>query len=130
MHVARVPAQHHHQPFDVITQSHNLTQAGITLSEAARLASERDEARRQDFKASLRNDFVGDGFELVVLDETSKNERTYYAWHYGRAPNGQRMRLTDVFVRGDRYSPCAAMTIDASFRVVRCEMYIVIYILP
>jgi hypothetical protein len=57
-----------------------------------RLASERDEARLEDFNASLRNDFVGDGSEFVVLDKTSKNERTY-ARHYGRAPNGQRARL-------------------------------------
>jgi hypothetical protein len=35
-----------------------------------RLASERDEARREDFKASLRNNFVSDGSELVILDET------------------------------------------------------------
>ncbi|OAX36529.1 hypothetical protein K503DRAFT_674268, partial [Rhizopogon vinicolor AM-OR11-026] len=41
----------------------------------------------------------------------SKNTCTY-ARHYGRAPNGQHARLTDVFVRGDRYSLCTAMRID------------------
>ncbi|KAG1748370.1 uncharacterized protein EDB91DRAFT_1245080 [Suillus paluster] len=64
------------------------------------------------FKDSLQNDFVGDGSEFVVLDETSKNERTY-AWRYSRAPYGQRAQLSDVFVRGDRYSLCAAMTADS-----------------
>ncbi|KIK34606.1 hypothetical protein CY34DRAFT_42427, partial [Suillus luteus UH-Slu-Lm8-n1] len=75
------------------------------------LAAERDDIRRQEFQASLRDDFIGDGSEFVVLDETSKNERTY-ARHYGRAPRGQRAQLTDVFVRGDRYSLCAAMTVE------------------
>ncbi|KAG2749003.1 hypothetical protein P692DRAFT_20654569, partial [Suillus brevipes Sb2] len=75
------------------------------------LASERDEVRREEFKASLRNDFIGDGSEFVVIDETSKNDRTY-ARHYGRAPSGDRAQLTDVFVRGDRYSLCAAMTVE------------------
>ncbi|OJA13331.1 hypothetical protein AZE42_09282 [Rhizopogon vesiculosus] len=106
------------------TLSRNLAQAGITRNLLQRLASERDEAYREDFKANLRNNFVGDGSEFVVLDENSKNERTY-ARHYGRAPNGQRVRLTDVFVQGDRYSPCATMTM--SFRIVRCEMYTAIY---
>ena len=78
MIVARVPAQHHHQPFSIITQSHTSWPYSKVLQ---RLASECYEARREDFKASLKNYFVGDGSEFVVLDETSKNERTY-AWHY------------------------------------------------
>ncbi|KAG1724537.1 hypothetical protein EDB19DRAFT_1759303 [Suillus lakei] len=45
-----------------------------------KIASERDD--------SLWNDFVGDGSEFVVLDETSKNERTY-ARYYGRSHHGQ-----------------------------------------
>ncbi|OJA10276.1 hypothetical protein AZE42_08688 [Rhizopogon vesiculosus] len=52
------------------TSSCNLTQASFTWKVLQRLASERDEARREDFNASIRNDFVGDDSEFVVLDET------------------------------------------------------------
>ncbi|KIK31479.1 hypothetical protein CY34DRAFT_103245, partial [Suillus luteus UH-Slu-Lm8-n1] len=41
--------------------------------------------------------------EFIVIDETSKNDRTY-ARHYGRAPRGHRAQLTDVFVRGGKSS--------------------------
>ncbi|KIJ16000.1 hypothetical protein PAXINDRAFT_76278, partial [Paxillus involutus ATCC 200175] len=75
------------------------------------VASERDEVRRADFIASLQNDFIGDASEFVVVDETSKNERTY-ARHYGRAVRGHRAHICDVFACGDRYSLCAALTVD------------------
>ncbi|OJA09376.1 hypothetical protein AZE42_09884 [Rhizopogon vesiculosus] len=52
------------------TSSCNLTQAGLTRKVLQRLASERDEACREDFKVNLRSDFVGDGSEFVVVDET------------------------------------------------------------
>ncbi|KAF9241271.1 hypothetical protein BU15DRAFT_12521, partial [Melanogaster broomeanus] len=45
------------------------------------------------------------------VDETSKNELTW-ARHYGRAASGTRAILSDVFVRGDRYSLVAAITVD------------------
>ncbi|KAG2157040.1 hypothetical protein DEU56DRAFT_710158, partial [Suillus clintonianus] len=45
------------------------------------------------------------------VDEVSKNEITW-ARHYGRAMAGQRAALTDVFVRGDRYSLVAAITTE------------------
>jgi transposase len=93
------------------TLSRTLEQAGLTRKILQKLAAERDDIRREEFQASLHDDFIGDGSEFVVLDETSKNERTY-ARHYGRAPRGQRAQLTDVFVRGDRYSLCAAMTVE------------------
>ncbi|KAG1747177.1 uncharacterized protein EDB91DRAFT_1048553, partial [Suillus paluster] len=91
--------------------SRNLNQASLSRKMLQKIASERDDIRQQAFKDSLRNDLVSDGSEFVVLDETSKNERTY-AWGYGRAPYGQRAQLSDVSVRGDRYSLCAAMTVD------------------
>jgi hypothetical protein len=91
--------------------SRNLEQAGLTRKVLQKLAIEHDEAHREEFKDSLQNHFIGDGSEFVVLDETSKNERTY-ARLYGRAARGKRATLTDVFVRGDRYSLCAAMTVE------------------
>ena len=49
-----------------------------------KLASERDEARHDEFKQRLQTDFISDGSEFVVVDETSKNNWTY-AWRFGRA---------------------------------------------
>lgn len=56
-------------------------------------------------------DFLPDGSQFVCLDETSKNELTY-ARKYGRAYSGDRAELRDVFVRGDRYSLVAALSVD------------------
>ncbi|KAG2741767.1 hypothetical protein P692DRAFT_201726212 [Suillus brevipes Sb2] len=70
--------------------SRNLEQAVLQ-----KLAIERDEACRQEFKDSLQNHFIGDGSEFVVLNETSKNEHTY-ARLYGRAARGKRAMLTDL----------------------------------
>jgi transposase len=83
------------------TLSHNLNEAGLTCKIFRKLASKHDKARREEFRASLRNDFIGDGSEFIVIDETSKNDRTY-ARHYGQAPRGHRTQLIDVFVRGDQ----------------------------
>jgi len=91
------------------TLSRNLTEAGLTRKILRKFACERDEVRREEFRASLRNDFIGDGSEFVVVDETNKNDCTY-ARHYGRTSRGHCARLSDVFVGGDRYSLCAAMT--------------------
>ena len=59
----------------------------------------------------LLTDFIGDGSEFVVVDETSKNERTY-ARQFGRAAQGQQAQIRDVFVRGTQYSLCTALTTD------------------
>lgn len=91
--------------------SRNLKQAGLSRKMLQKIARELDDIRREEFKDSLRNDFIGDDSEFIVLDETSKNQHTY-ARHYGRSHHGQRAQLCDVSVRGDRYSLCAAMTID------------------
>ena len=55
----------------------------------------------------------------MFLDETSKDERSY-ARLQGRSLAGERAVLRDVFVRGDRYSVLAALTLDGymSVRVV------------
>ena len=93
------------------TISRNLKEAGLTRKLLHKLAAERDEVLRDDWKESLRTDFQGDGSEFVCVDETSKNEHTY-ARHFGRAMSGEQAILRDVFVRGDRYSLVAAITID------------------
>lgn len=89
--------------------SRTLNSVGLSRKTLQKLASERNELCRAEFRNYLRDNFVGDGSEFVVVDETSKNERTY-ARHYGRAARGRRAQLRDVFVRGIRYSLCAALT--------------------
>ena len=76
-----------------------------------RLASKCDEARLEDFKASLRNDFVGDGSEFVVLDELARMNAPMHVIMEHPMDNVRALPLTDVFVRGDCYSLCTSMTI-------------------
>ena len=95
----------------ISTLARNLTEVGLTRKILHKLASERDEQRRQDFWELIHHTFQGDGSEFIFVDETSKDERTW-ARHYGCAMSGSRASLSDVFVRGDRYSLVAAMTID------------------
>lgn len=96
----------------VVSQStlcRNLNEAGLTRKVLHKIALERDEALREDWRVGLRNEFFGDGSEFVCVDETSKNELTYARWH-GRSMSGEPANLTDVFARGDRYSLVAAIT--------------------
>ncbi|KAI5984526.1 hypothetical protein EDD15DRAFT_2116314, partial [Pisolithus albus] len=67
--------------------SRTLNSVGLSRKMLQKLASERNELWRSEFQDYLRENFIGDGSEFVVVDETSKNERTY-ARHYGRAPRG------------------------------------------
>jgi hypothetical protein len=90
----------------------------LTRKVLQKIAIERDEALRADFQQLLADEglFCGDGSEFVCLDETSKNERTY-ARTYGRSTIGERAVFKDVFVRGDRYSVVAAISIDGYLAV-------------
>ena len=48
---------------------------------------------------------------MVFVDETSKDERTVYR-HYGRSVIGTRATIRANFVRGERYSMVAALSLD------------------
>jgi len=90
----------------------NLKSAGLTRKILHKIALERDEELREqwnEMQASAA--FLPDGSQFVCLDETSKNELTYTR-KYGRAYSGERAELKDVFIRGDRYSLVAALTIE------------------
>jgi transposase len=103
---------HHDINISVSSLQENLTKAGLTRKILHKIALERDEELRQQWREmQASDDFVGDGSQFICIDETSKNERTY-ARRYGRAFSGERAELKDVFVRGDRYSLVAALTID------------------
>ncbi|KAK0435122.1 uncharacterized protein EV420DRAFT_1679925 [Desarmillaria tabescens] len=97
-------AIHHDLPISISALQQNLVRAGLTR---------KDEQRRAVYLAGVTNpvNFSGTGFEFVTVDESSKDERTF-GRHYGRSPIGQEADLGDVFVRGERYSLIAAMSID------------------
>lgn len=81
-----------------------------------KLAIERDEQRRDQWRHMIATELSPDASQLVFVDETSKNELTW-ARHYGRAASGTRATISDVFVRGDRYSLVATITIDGYLTV-------------
>jgi hypothetical protein len=72
---------------------------------------ERDEALRLDWQEFVLEHGEGYRHEFVVVDETSKNDHST-ARHYGYALSGKCAELVDVFVRGDRYSLVAVMTVS------------------
>ncbi|KAJ7195586.1 hypothetical protein C8J57DRAFT_1547220 [Mycena rebaudengoi] len=88
-----------------------LVRTGLTCKVLQRIARERDEVGRTDYRTCIRNPnyFSGTGIEFVTVDESSKDERTL-ARHRGRAPVGQRAEYTADFIRGDRYTLTAAMS--------------------
>ena len=95
------------------TLTRSLTAAGLTRKILHKIAIERDEELRNDWKDLLRDrtKFTGDRSEFVAVDETSKNEKSY-ARLRGWSLSGQPAVLSDVFVRGDRYSLVAAITTE------------------
>ena len=95
------------------TLSHNLAQAGLTYKILHKIAVECDERLRDEWKESLcdHTKFQGDGSKFICVDETSKNKRAY-ARLRGWSFFGQPATLSDVFVRGDRYSLVATITIE------------------
>jgi transposase len=100
----------------------NLEKAGLSRKILQKIAIERNDELRADFRDFIENEdhFHGDGSEFVFLDETSKDERSY-AQLQGRSLAGERAILKDVFVRGDRYSILAALTLDG-YMAVHVEM--------
>ena len=95
----------------------NIRDAGLTYKLLRKAAAERDEDLRQEWKDEINAHFTG--FQMVFVDETSKDDRTIYR-HYGRAAAGQRATIRANFVRGDRYSMVAALSMDGyeALRVV------------
>jgi hypothetical protein len=86
--------------------------AGLTRKILHKVAIGRDEDLRQQWRdMQASEDFLPHGSQFICLDETSKNELTYARKH-GRAYSRDRAELRDVFVRGDRYSLVAALSVD------------------
>ena len=87
----------------------NILDAGITFKLLRRAAAERDEDFRQEWKEDFNAHFMAS--QLVFVDETSKDDRTIYR-HYGRSIAGTRATVRANFVRGDRFSMVAALSLD------------------
>jgi hypothetical protein len=48
---------------------------------------------------------------MIFVDETSKDKHTIYR-HYGRSITGTRATVSANFIRGERYSMVAALSLD------------------
>ncbi|KAJ7614235.1 hypothetical protein DFH06DRAFT_1146383 [Mycena polygramma] len=90
-----------------------------------KIAKERNEAGREDYKATISDPdtFSGTALEFVTVDESSKDERTL-ARHYGRSPSGQPAVYSHQFVRDIRYTLTAAMSMQGyiATRIVEGSM--------
>jgi transposase len=91
-----------------VTVFRTLVRAGVSLKKLKKIASERDEDRRNAF---INHIAMYEPEELGFLDETSKNEKTA-ARSRGRARKGCRAIMKQHFVRGQRLSATGLLTID------------------
>jgi hypothetical protein len=91
-----------------VTVHRTLLRAGVSLKKLKKVASERDEDRRNEF---INRMAMYEPEELAFLDETSKNEKTA-ARTRGRARKGHRAIMKQRFVRGRRLSATGLLTID------------------
>jgi transposase len=95
----------------------NIRDAGFTYKLLRKAAAERNDDLREEWMAEMQMHYVAR--QLVMIDETSKDDRTIYR-HYGRAPSNHRATVSANFVRGERYSMVAALSVDGyeTMRVV------------
>jgi hypothetical protein len=104
-------AIHHDIVISRSSLQRNLKEAGLTRKLLHKIARERDAEVRAEYLAVIQDHAAGDGEEFVFVDEMTKNDH-YTARRYGRSLPGERADFIDNFVRGDRYSMVAAITID------------------
>jgi len=90
---------------------------GFSYKYLHKAAVERDEDEREEFREWARKTLVPK--MVVAVDESSKDDRTLYR-HWGRSPSGIPATIDAQFVRGERYSLLAAMSVGGyiSSRVV------------
>nr|GAT46642.1 Tc1-mariner class transposase [Mycena chlorophos] len=105
-------AIHHGLPISISALQATLVCAGLMRKVLRKLAAERDEAHRDEFRACICNpaNFSGTGLEFVAIDESSKAERTLFCMR-GRSQAGRPAEIRAPFVRGVRYTLTAAMTV-------------------
>lgn len=86
-----------------------LSDCGMSYKMLSKAAAERDDEARRQWKEYMQENWVAS--QVVVVDETSKDDRTIYR-HHGWSARGTRAETTAQFVRGQRYSLVAAMGVD------------------
>lgn len=103
-------AIHHDIVISLSALQSTLQKVGLTRKILHKIAIERDNERRDNWRNGIRDpeSFTGTGEEFVFVDESSKNEHDV-ARRYGRAPAGQRAEMEEPFVHGVRYSVVAAL---------------------
>ena len=113
-------AIHHDLPISRSALQKTLVTYGLTRKLLHKIARERDEELRAEFRAVIEDHSEGRGEEFIFIDEMGKNDHDT-ARRYGRALRGERADFVDNFVRGDKYSMVAALTVDGyiSARVVQ-----------
>ncbi len=87
----------------------NIRDAGISFKLLCRAAAEHDEDFWQEWKQDANTHFTAS--QMIFVDKTSKDEQTIYQ-HYGCSIVGTRATISANFVRGERYSMVAALSLD------------------
>jgi len=110
-------AIHHEVGISKSSLARLIADVGFSYKSLHKAALERDEDQREEFRMWARETLVPE--MIVTVNESSKDERTIYR-HCGRSPSGMRAPSSAKFVRGERYSLLAAMSVDGyvSTRVV------------
>lgn len=107
-------AIHHDVAISKSALQRNISDAGLSRKLLHKLAKERDEVLRAEFRRDIKDYSGGTAEEFVCLDEVSKNDHDTER-HYGMAPIGERAPLIANFVRGERYSLVAAITANDGY---------------
>jgi hypothetical protein len=89
----------------------SLVRAGLTRKLMRKIAVERDEECRAEWKHTIQSPehFLGTGKEFVCIDKSAKDERKI-ARNYGRSISGEPAETHTPFIRGIRYSLVAALS--------------------
>jgi transposase len=112
-------ALYHDMPISTTALHKNLHNLGLTYKLLRKAAAERDDPddiARSEWLLEITTLYTTD--QLVVLDETSKDDRTIIRrYHDGRAPCGEDPFVEVSLDRGVRYSILPALTIDGYLAV-------------
>lgn len=95
----------------ISTIHRSLEREGYSYKFVQKVAAERDPALRADFVRRIGR-YPPEC--IVCIDETSKDERTYFRSH-GRSKLNTRVEIEGPFIRGKRYSLLPAMDVDGIF---------------
>ena len=87
----------------------NICDAGITYKLLCKAAAECNEDLCQEWMQDVNKHFVAS--QMVFVDKTSKDDQTIY-WHYGQSAAGRCATISANFVRGERFSMVAALSLD------------------